>query len=374
MTEGSDGFRAWYDYNGNMVGKIDPLGDEFVYSYDEENQLVRAVKNGTHVEEFIYDANGMRVRRIADGAATEYFYDGVNLLYEETAGVGTNYVWANGTLLCTVKNGDYTYYHTDHLGTSKLQTDDKGAVLSLDITKPYGPVAKEGVLGDGFNDLTRIDAKKSKFTYDQAAGAIRPPKNAKDLPKFVADNGLVTVTTTAYEKVKTIQAVLTEEDKGRKFTIRFSHRGKARLRVTDEAGNIHLEKEYSSVEEAVQTEEVKLKKKSGSVLVAVLELASPDGSTPAENRIFEVSYGQAEFEYGVVQTLPVSFNTTINSVRLSYTGTGVVFQVSTDGGTKWQKIEPGREVMLDEPGDGAPCQDPAFNRPRDGALRLPDRH
>ena len=93
-----------------------------------------------------------------------------------------------------------------------------------------------------------------------------------------------------------------------------------------------------------------MKKKSGSVLVAVLELASPDGLTPAENRIFEVSYGQAEFEYGVVQTLPVSFNTTINSVRLSYTGTGVVFQVSTDGGVRWQKIEPGREVVLDTPG------------------------
>ena len=166
----------------------------------------------------------------------------------------------------------------------------------------------------------------------------------------MADNALVTVTGTAYEKVKVVQAVLTEEDKGRKFSIRFSHRGKARLTVKDEAGNIHLEKEYSSVEEAVQTEEVKLKKKSGSVLVAVLELASPDGSTPAENRIFEVSYGQAEFEYGVVQALPVSFNTTVHSVRLSYTGSGAVFLVSTDGGTKWQKLEPGREVMLDEPG------------------------
>ena len=184
----------------------------------------------------------------------------------------------------------------------------------------------------------------------QTAGAVRPPKNAPDLPKFVADNHLVTVTTTAYEKVKTIQAVLTEEDKGRKFTIRFSHRGKARLTVKDEAGNVHLEKEYSSAEEAVQTEEVKLKKKSGSVLVAVLELASLDGVTPAENRIFEVSYGRAEFEYGVVQALPVSFSTTVHSVRLFYTGTGVVFQVSTDGGTKWQKIEPGREVALDTPG------------------------
>ncbi|MCL6591886.1 MAG: hypothetical protein K6U80_18290 [Firmicutes bacterium] len=166
----------------------------------------------------------------------------------------------------------------------------------------------------------------------------------------MADNGLVTVTTTAYEKVKEVRAVLTEEDKGRTFTIRFSHRGKARLTVKDEAGNVHLEEEYSSVEEVVQTEEVKLKKKSGAVLIAVLELASPDGVTPAENRIFEVSYGRAEFEYGVVQALPVSFGTTVHSVRLFYTGSGVVFQVSTDGGIKWQKIEPGREVALDTPG------------------------
>ncbi|MCL6591884.1 MAG: N-acetylmuramoyl-L-alanine amidase [Firmicutes bacterium] len=166
----------------------------------------------------------------------------------------------------------------------------------------------------------------------------------------MADNDLVTVTGTAYEKVKMVQGVLSEDDKGQKFTIRFSYRGKARLTVKDEAGNVHLEKEYSSAEEVVQTEEVKLKKKSGSVLVAVLELASLDGVTPAENRIFEVSYGRAEFEYGVVQTLPVSFGTTVHSVRLSYTGTGVVLQVSTDGGTKWQKIEPGREVALDTPG------------------------
>ena len=117
-----------------MVSKTDPLGDEFVYSYDEENHLVRSIKNGTEVEDFVYDANGMRVRRTVGGAVTDYFYDGVNLLYEATGGTGKNHVWANGTLLCSVQNGSYTYYHTDHLGTSKLQTDDQGKVVSIDVT------------------------------------------------------------------------------------------------------------------------------------------------------------------------------------------------------------------------------------------------
>jgi YD repeat-containing protein len=43
VTQGSDGFAATYDLNGNMVTKRDSLGDQYLYSFDEENQLTRVV-------------------------------------------------------------------------------------------------------------------------------------------------------------------------------------------------------------------------------------------------------------------------------------------------------------------------------------------
>ncbi|MGE5528537.1 MAG: RHS repeat-associated core domain-containing protein [Patescibacteria group bacterium] len=350
VTEGSDGFRASYDANGNMIARTDAFGDSFAYTYDEENQLIKAVKNGSYTESFTYDANGMRVRRSAAGQITDYFFDGVNLLFEKTGDTSTNYVWANGTLLCTVKNGDYTYYHTDHLGTSKLQTDDLGAVKSIDITKPYGPVARAGVLQDTFANTSQIDLKKSKFVHDAANGAILPPNNAKETPKVVGNNQAVQVLGINYETVKTVKVNLAATDKDRKFEVRLSYKGKARLTVADEAGNVQLTKEYSSPSEVTLTESVKFKKKLGSTVTVTLELAALNASTPASNSTFEITWGSVLEAYGVVYGLPQALAGTVYSIRLNYTGAGVVFYVSTNDPEKWQELEPGEETVLEDPG------------------------
>ena len=116
-------------------------------------------------------------------------------------------------------------------------------MLSTDTTKPYGPTGMDGVIKDTFADTRQINLKKSKFIYDSAARAVRPPKRAKDLPKMVANNQLVTVAGTAYEIVKKIEVRLMANDKDKKFAVKFSLKGKARLTVKDEAGTVHFSKE-----------------------------------------------------------------------------------------------------------------------------------
>jgi hypothetical protein len=56
-----------------------------------------------------------------------------------TSGQAIDYVWAEGKLLAKVETTGTTYFHHDHLGSSKLQTDDSGNVVGSDVTQPFGP-------------------------------------------------------------------------------------------------------------------------------------------------------------------------------------------------------------------------------------------
>ncbi|MCL6592123.1 MAG: RHS repeat-associated core domain-containing protein [Firmicutes bacterium] len=263
---------------------------------------------------------------------------------------GTDYVWANGTLLCTVKNGNYTYYHTDHLGTSKLQTDGQGKILTLDITKPYGPVAKDGIIADTFADLSRIDPRNSRFTYDQATGTILPPRQGREGPKQITDNHEVTVEKTEYETVKAIRLRQTAADReNAELAIEFDHLGRARLTVRNDAGRVVFREEYSANERRYRTVRVEVGRRREQSFTVELELAAGVEGTPARNTVFSVSWGEAEADYGFLRTRPVTFPTDVYAVRLSYTGSGVTFYLNT-GGRFWQRIEPGEEVILDRPG------------------------
>jgi hypothetical protein len=106
----------------------------------------------------------------------------------------------------------------------------------------------------------------------------------------------------AYETVKTAMVRLTADDKNRKFTIKFSIKGKARLIVKDEAGTVHLSKEYSSSGTTTLTEDINFKKKLGSIIDVSLEIAALDAKAQAENTAFEVTWGKADVAYGVMQS------------------------------------------------------------------------
>jgi RHS repeat-associated protein len=174
-TAGSSGFKASYDANGNMVAKTDAYGNDLVLTYDEENQLTRVQKNGNYTESYTYDATGYRVGRAAGGVQTDYVYWGNSLLYEITSGRAIDYVWAEGKLLAKVETTGTTYFHHDHLGSSKLQTDDSGNVVSSDVTQPFGPRICAAAVKDELTTADGVNTVASTAVIDTTNGVVKAP-------------------------------------------------------------------------------------------------------------------------------------------------------------------------------------------------------
>jgi YD repeat-containing protein len=100
---------ATYDAAGNLTGQ-----PERTYSYDGENRLVTATGPGGAVT-YRYDGEGRRVKKELASGTTVYVYDAqgrVAAEYGAEADTGTKYVTA------------------DHLGSTRLVTDNVGAVTA----------------------------------------------------------------------------------------------------------------------------------------------------------------------------------------------------------------------------------------------------
>jgi len=166
-----------YDENGNMIssgtGGMSP--NNRTMQYDVENRLTRVVNSmGGGQTEFTYDGDGGRVKKSLRGAAEggdETIY--VGSLYEESTesagmmpfGSTIKHIFAGSNRVCTVKSyqmgpgggmpggGEVTtfsYFHSDHLGSSNIITDETGAIAQRLEYAPYGK--------------TTVDVKYSSFT------------------------------------------------------------------------------------------------------------------------------------------------------------------------------------------------------------------
>src|ERR1043166_3685507 len=144
-----------YDDDGNL--QQDPA---YSYSYDEENRLSQVVRlsDSALVGQYFYDALGRRIVRILNPAGTPatnvFFYDGVRIIEDRTAG---------GAILATYTYGDYVdevltmdragqtyYYHQNALWTPQALTDGTGAVAERYAYDAYGCVT---VLNAGYAPL-----------------------------------------------------------------------------------------------------------------------------------------------------------------------------------------------------------------------------
>nr|WP_231133562.1 RHS repeat-associated core domain-containing protein [Capillibacterium thermochitinicola] len=156
MTNGKYAFV--YDENGNLIQKgeyftiegdtvvFDPEEkDLWTYEYDLLNRLTKVEKDGKVVAEYLYDEAGLRVQKKSPDTTVYYVFDqSGQVLYEEEDGEYLAYVYVLGKHFARVDgkvgSGEkQTYfYHTDHLGSTVLVTDEAGqAVWSTEYT-PFG--------------------------------------------------------------------------------------------------------------------------------------------------------------------------------------------------------------------------------------------
>lgn len=125
-----------YDENGNLIQKAD--GAEVMnFFYDIENRLDRVEDDGgTSIASYYYDPFGRRLLKDVGGVKTYFLYSDEGLIGEYNAS-GTEIrsyaykpdsTWTTDPLFME-QDGQYYFYHNDHLGTPMQLTATNGAIV-----------------------------------------------------------------------------------------------------------------------------------------------------------------------------------------------------------------------------------------------------
>ncbi|NLW46757.1 MAG: RHS repeat-associated core domain-containing protein [Firmicutes bacterium] len=75
-----------------------------------------------------------------------------------------------------------------------------------------------------------------------------------------------------------------------------------------------------------------------------------DSVLQSVNNVFEVSWGRLSSDMGVLYSLQKQRQEEARTVRLSWIGNGVLFDVSTDNGKTWETVKNGKITRLKNPG------------------------
>jgi RHS repeat-associated protein len=123
------------------------------FTYDAAKQLL-AVDDGTHLTNFSYNGDGVRVGKTVGGETTGYVVDTNTslpvVLVEETAGQETAYLYGLDLLAQQGAGGaPWVYRHADGLGNTRLQTDPLGQVVASYNYDPFGVLRGGGVPDPG---------------------------------------------------------------------------------------------------------------------------------------------------------------------------------------------------------------------------------
>ena len=141
------------------------LASQQTLVWDAENRLSQVQdSNGDLVEQYWYDVDGARVKKVS-GTTTTYTFFGH---YEEevTGGVTTAIShYSFGGLRIAVKRGSDLYHlHGDHLGSASLTTDSAGAATASRAYYAYG--SERAATGDLQTDRTFTGQKSDASRPD----------------------------------------------------------------------------------------------------------------------------------------------------------------------------------------------------------------
>ncbi|MDD4910169.1 MAG: toxin TcdB middle/N-terminal domain-containing protein [Candidatus Omnitrophica bacterium] len=128
-----------YDLNGNMTSGA---GRNMEYDYD--NRLTEITDAQGSRTNFVYGVSTERIKKISAGSTTTYFSSAYEI--EETTGgerAVKFHVFLGSNRICTITNGQRIYYHSDHLGSSNVITNQSGETIERNEYTPYGSFAKQ---------------------------------------------------------------------------------------------------------------------------------------------------------------------------------------------------------------------------------------
>ena len=191
-------YKFEYDDNGNLIKKysIDSQtlkadGEEvWKYDYDLLNRLIKVTKNDKVVAEYSYNADGLRIKKESSKGSIYYVFDNNdNLLYQQENTEYIQYVYIQGKHFARVDGSLISsqkktyFYHTDHLGSTVLVTNESGnAVWSSEYT-PFGELTMEKGLLDNAAKFTGKDLDKDTGLYYYNARWYD-----KDVGRFISED------------------------------------------------------------------------------------------------------------------------------------------------------------------------------------------
>ncbi|MBU7017325.1 MAG: RHS repeat-associated core domain-containing protein [Theionarchaea archaeon] len=224
-----------YDSNGNTLTKSSEF--QWVYHYNNANQLTQVDRDGQTFSHYLYDGDGNRIKKtemnedVQDFVTTIYIYSGLDVLYEvNTMGTALYVYGPSGRIAkqTTVNNETNTlYYIQDHLGSTRLVTDSNGTPLTSVEYYPFGrheySGSQESYLFTGKEkDATGLSYFGARY-YDPETGRFL----TRDPYTFLPDDPRI-LSTSAEDL---LQWLLTPQ----RFN-RFSYAGNNPLRYKDPTG------------------------------------------------------------------------------------------------------------------------------------------
>lgn len=155
---GPTGQNFLFDPNGNMTAD----GQRTItYNYDNMPQDILNSKGKTT---FVYDGNGNRVKKISPVTTTTYIG---NLFECITGNHCAKYIFAGKTRIAFKDENGTSYYHADHLGSTRAVTGSLGSLKEKIVYYPFG-----GVLSDtgsiGVNHMftaQELDYETNLYNY-----------------------------------------------------------------------------------------------------------------------------------------------------------------------------------------------------------------
>ena len=168
-----------YDTNGNMSRKT-VSSSTTDYVYDIENRLNKILDNNITTAQYSYDDAGQRTKKIANNTTTIFVGDH----YESRSAGKTDHVYLDGLRVASVDNGEVVYYHSNHLGSVNVITDDVGRIKDTVEYTPFGEFARH----DGSSQEGRFYTDQYR---DQESGLYYYRRIAEEGSPFIKEGGFL---------------------------------------------------------------------------------------------------------------------------------------------------------------------------------------
>jgi len=161
LTFGSQGLT--YDLNGNLTSD-----GTNTYNWDARNRL--AAIAGPVSATFIYDAAGRRSRKTINGVTTDFVYDILNPVQEQSAQTVTNLL--TGLRLDEYFSRDDTisaaFFLSDALGSTVALADGSNSISTTYIYQPFGTTTTTGASTPNPYDFTARETDLTGLKYYRA--------------------------------------------------------------------------------------------------------------------------------------------------------------------------------------------------------------